>query len=197
MHHARLGEVRAWTLGGAPPLSLSQRQHGAHGRQASLGGRLTVSLCVAPRHPGSSDQLHSRSESFGSEDLVPSRDTSSLPRDASTSGRSALSRHECPPPRNGPLPPEGLQKRGAAPAHAGVRPCSTSPSSEMVTLEEFLAESSRGHLTPVSSQGLPPNLPSPQRDRRQRPRQQSHRKGWGSGWRSWGAEPAGMGVRNQ
>ncbi|ELK01136.1 Protein Daple [Pteropus alecto] len=100
------------------------------------------------RQCGSSDQLHSRSESFGSEDLVPSRDTTSLPRDASTSGRTSVSRHECPPPRNGPLPPEGLQKRGAAPPRAGVRPCSTSPSSEMVTLEEFLEESSRGHPTP-------------------------------------------------
>lgn len=116
-----------------------------------------MSLCVAsPRHPGSSDQLHGRSESFGSEDLVPCRDTTALPRDASTSGRTALGRHECPPPRNGPLPPEGLQKRGAAPPRAGVRPCSTSPSSEMVTLEEFLEESSRGPPTPVSAQASLP-----------------------------------------
>ncbi|XP_039739964.1 protein Daple [Pteropus medius] len=118
-------------------------------RPGSLESSRNASSDSSPLNlKGSSDQLHSRSESFGSEDLVPSRDTTSLPRDASTSGRTSVSRHECPPPRNGPLPPEGLQKRGAAPPRAGVRPCSTSPSSEMVTLEEFLEESSRGHPTP-------------------------------------------------
>ncbi|XP_025775165.1 protein Daple [Puma concolor] len=97
---------------------------------------------------GSSDQLHRRSESFSSEDLIPSRDTATLPRDASTTGRAALSRHECPLPRNGPLPQEGIQKRGAGQPHAGGRPSSASPSSEMVTLEEFLEESNRRSPTP-------------------------------------------------
>lgn len=111
-----------------------------------------MSLCPAP-HPGSSDQLHGRSESFSSEDLIPSRDTATLPRDASTTGRAALSRHECPPPRNGPLPQEGIQRRAAGQPHAGGRPCSASPSSEMVTLEEFLEESNRHSPTPVSGPG--------------------------------------------
>ncbi|XP_017650737.1 protein Daple isoform X2 [Nannospalax galili] len=100
---------------------------------------------------GSSDQLHSRSESFSSADLIPSRDSTTLSWDASTPGRSALSRHEYPLPRNGPLPQESIQKRVAAPLHTGVRPCSASPSNEMVTLEEFLEESncsSPTHDTP-------------------------------------------------
>ncbi|KAB0399368.1 hypothetical protein E2I00_017530, partial [Balaenoptera physalus] len=74
------------------------------------------------RQYGSSDQLHGRSESFSSEDLIPSRDTATLPRDASTPGRTALSRHEYPPPRNGPLPQEGARKRGAAQPHGGDAP---------------------------------------------------------------------------
>ncbi|XP_044085911.1 protein Daple isoform X1 [Neovison vison] len=97
---------------------------------------------------GSSDQLHGRSESFSSEDLIPSRDTAALPRDASTPGRTALGRHEYPLPWNGPLSQDGVQKRGTAQPHAGGRPCSPSPSSEMVTLEEFLEESNRSSPTP-------------------------------------------------
>ncbi|XP_036986112.2 protein Daple [Artibeus jamaicensis] len=96
---------------------------------------------------GSSDRLHGRAESFSSEDLVPSRDAAPPPRDASTPRRTALGRQEHPPPRNGPLAQEGVQKRGVAQPHAGVRPCA-SPSSEMVTLEEFLEESNRGSPGP-------------------------------------------------
>ncbi|XP_016834849.1 protein Daple isoform X1 [Cricetulus griseus] len=96
---------------------------------------------------GSSDRLHGRCESFGSSDLIPSRDTTTLSRDAGTPGRGILSRHEYPPLRNGPVPQENIQKRGAAPAHTGARPRSASPSSEMVTLEEFLEESNRGSPT--------------------------------------------------
>ncbi|XP_051006499.1 protein Daple [Acomys russatus] len=96
---------------------------------------------------GSSDYLHSRCESFSSTDLVPSRDPTTLSRDPSTPGRGIPSHHEYPPPRNGPVPQESIQKRGAAPARTGVRPRSASPSSEMVTLEEFLEESNRGSPT--------------------------------------------------
>ncbi|CAH6849102.1 Ccdc88c [Phodopus roborovskii] len=92
---------------------------------------------------GSSDRLHSRCDSFSSSDLIPSRDPSTLSRDASTPGRGILSRHEYPPLRNGPVPQENTQKRVAAPAHTGAQPRSASPSSEMVTLEEFLEESNR------------------------------------------------------
>ncbi|XP_052594750.1 protein Daple [Peromyscus californicus insignis] len=96
---------------------------------------------------GSSDRLHSRCESFSSADLIPSRDPSTLSRDAGTPGRGVLSRHEYPPLRNGPVPQDSVQKRGAAPAHTGGRSRSASPSSEMVTLEEFLEESNRGSPT--------------------------------------------------
>ncbi|XP_054423122.1 protein Daple [Pteronotus mesoamericanus] len=101
---------------------------------------------------GSSDRLHGRTESFSSEDLVPSRDTAPPPRDASTPGRAALGRQEYPPPRNGPLAQDGVQKRGVAQPQAGVRPCA-SPSNEMVTLEEFLEESNRGSPTPDTPSG--------------------------------------------
>nr|XP_012629385.1 protein Daple isoform X3 [Microcebus murinus] len=121
-------------------------------RPSSLESSRNTSSNSSPLNlKGSCDQLHGRSESFSSEDLIPSRDPATLPRDTSTPGRSALGRHEYPPPRNGPLPQEGAQKRGAAPSHAGLRPCSASPSSEMVTLEEFLEESNRSpptHDTP-------------------------------------------------
>ncbi|KAL1790173.1 Daple isoform X1 [Sigmodon hispidus] len=93
---------------------------------------------------GSSDRLHSRCESFSSSDLIPSRDPTTLSWDASTLGRGILSRHECPPLWNGPVPQENIQKKSGAPAHTGGRPRSASPSSEMVTLEEFLEESNRG-----------------------------------------------------
>ncbi|XP_069321327.1 protein Daple [Eulemur rufifrons] len=117
-------------------------------RPSSLESSRNTSSNSSPLNlKGSSDQLHGRSESFSSEDLIPSRDPATLPRDTSTPGRSTLGRHEYPPPRNGPLPQEGAQKRGAAPSHAGVRPCSASPSSEMVTLEEFLEESNRSSPT--------------------------------------------------
>ncbi|KAK1339428.1 hypothetical protein QTO34_020111 [Cnephaeus nilssonii] len=95
------------------------------------------------RQHGSSDPLHRRPESVSSEDLIPSRDTATLPRDAGAPGRTTLSRQEYLPPRNGPVPQECIQKRGVAQPQAWVRPCA-SPSREMVTLEEFLEESNRG-----------------------------------------------------
>ncbi|XP_053458637.1 protein Daple isoform X1 [Nycticebus coucang] len=128
-------------------LELSHRQYVS--RPSSLDSSRNTSNNSSPLNlKGSSDQLHGRSESFSSEDLIPSRDPATMPRDASTPGRSALGRHEYPPPRNGPVSQEGAQKRGAAPSHMGVRPCSASPSSEMVTLEEFLEESNRSSPTP-------------------------------------------------
>uniref|UniRef100_A0A8D0ULF9 Coiled-coil domain containing 88C n=1 Tax=Sus scrofa TaxID=9823 RepID=A0A8D0ULF9_PIG len=129
-----------------PSLELEFAHHRQYAsRPGSLESSRNASSDSSPLNlKGSSDQLHRRSESFSSEDLIPSRDT--VP--ASTPGRPALGRHEYPPPRNGPLPQEGVQKRGAALPHGGVRPCSASPSSEMVTLEEFLEESNRGSPSP-------------------------------------------------
>ncbi|XP_074091596.1 protein Daple isoform X2 [Macrotis lagotis] len=96
------------------------------------------------RQHGSSDRIHGRSESFGSEDLVPSRDVATLPRDIGLS-RSTLSvsRQEHPPSRNGSVPQESLPKNNPGQPHA-IRQSSASPGSEMVTLEEFLEESNRG-----------------------------------------------------
>ncbi|KAM6200910.1 protein Daple isoform 2-T2 [Rhynchocyon petersi] len=120
-------------------------------------GEPSLELDFNHRQYGSSDQLLGRSESFSSEDLIPSRDTATLPREASSLGRPTLSRHEYPPPRNGPLTQEGVQKRGPGQPLAGGRPCSASPSSEMVTLEEFLEESNRSsptHDTPTCRDDL-------------------------------------------
>ena len=148
MENPSLGEVCPG-FSGRVLLEVSGRQPGDHWRQK----RSDVCSVPPALTPGSSDQLHGRSESFSSEDLIPSRDTATLPRDASTPGRPALSRHEYPPLRNGPLPQEGVQKRSTAQPHGGARPCSTSPSSEMVTLEEFLEESNRDSPSPVSGPG--------------------------------------------
>ncbi|KAM8781278.1 protein Daple [Rhynchonycteris naso] len=132
-----------------PSLELEFANHRQHvSRPGSLESSQNASSGSSPLNlKGSSDQLHGRSESFSSEDLIPCRDTATLPRDASAPGRPALSHHEYLAPRNGPFPPEGIQKRGVAQPHARVRPCA-SPSSEMVTLEEFLEESNRGSPTP-------------------------------------------------
>nr|KAF6499353.1 coiled-coil domain containing 88C [Molossus molossus] len=132
-----------------PSLELEFTSHRQHvSRPGSLGSSRNASSDSSPLNlKGSSDQLHPRSDSFSSEDLIPSRDTGALPRDANTLGRPALGRHEYPPPRNGPLLQEDIQKRGVAQPQAGVQPCA-SLSSEMVTLEEFLQESNRDSPTP-------------------------------------------------
>ncbi|KAM5175674.1 protein Daple [Callospermophilus lateralis] len=141
-----------------PELQCPQpRQHAS--RPGSLeSSRNTSSNSSPPSLKGSSDQLHGRSESFSSEDLIPSRDPATLPREAGAPGRSALGRHENPLPRNGPLPQEGTQKRGTALPHTGMRPCSASPSSEMVTLEEFLEESNRSSPSHDAPPGCPDDL---------------------------------------
>ncbi|XP_006839636.1 PREDICTED: protein Daple [Chrysochloris asiatica] len=127
-----------------PSLELDFSNHRQYvSRPSSLESSRNASSNSSPLNlKGSSDQLHGRSESISSEDLIPSRDV------ASTPGRPTLSRHEYPPPRNGPLPQDGvLQRRVVAQPHAGGRPCSASPSREMVTLEEFLEESNRSSPT--------------------------------------------------
>ncbi|XP_042637419.1 protein Daple [Orycteropus afer afer] len=128
-----------------PSLELDLTNHRQHvSRPSSLESSRNASSSSSPLNlKGSSDQLPGRSESFSSEDLIPSRDTAPLPSEPSGLGRHTVGRHEYPPPRNGPVPQEGVQRRGAAQPHAAGRPCSASPSSEMVTLEEFLEESSR------------------------------------------------------
>ncbi|XP_043836525.1 protein Daple-like, partial [Dromiciops gliroides] len=122
----------------------NHRQHVS--RPHSLESSRTASGNSSPLNlKGSCDRIHGRSESFGSEDLVPSRDVATLPRDVALSRSVALSvsRQEHPPPRNGPIPQESLQKNNPGQPHA-TRQSSASPGSEMVTLEEFLEESNRG-----------------------------------------------------
>ncbi|KAL0612002.1 LOW QUALITY PROTEIN: Protein Daple [Plecturocebus cupreus] len=93
---------------------------------------------------GSSEQLHGRSESFSSEDLIPSRDLATLSREASAPGLNTLGHHEYLLPRNGPVPQE---EEGHSPSTRSAFPSSASPRSEMVTLEEFLEESNRSSPT--------------------------------------------------
>ncbi|KAM7165442.1 protein Daple isoform 1-T1 [Macrochelys suwanniensis] len=99
---------------------------------------------------GSSDRIHGRSESFSSEDMVPSRDTSALPRDShichSTSAiLSSNNRQDPSIHRNGSISYDIPQRSN--PTHAG-RQRSASPGSDMVTLEEFLEETNK--LSPPS-----------------------------------------------
>ncbi|XP_068942101.1 protein Daple isoform X2 [Petaurus breviceps papuanus] len=131
---------------------INHRQHVS--RPHSLESSRTASGNSSPLNlKGSSDRIHGRLESFGSEDLVPSRDVATLPRDVASS-RSALSvsRQEHPPSRNGSGPPESLQKNNTGQPHT-ARQSSGSPGSEMVTLEEFLEESNRGSPSNDTSTG--------------------------------------------
>ncbi|XP_067403179.1 protein Daple isoform X2 [Emydura macquarii macquarii] len=96
---------------------------------------------------GSSDRIHGRSESFSSEDMVPSRDTPGLPRDSyicrstsailSTNNRQDPSFH-----RNGLISYDIPQRSNPTQSYVGKQR-SASPGSEMVTLEEFLEESNK------------------------------------------------------
>ncbi|XP_069493540.1 protein Daple isoform X2 [Ambystoma mexicanum] len=95
---------------------------------------------------GSADHLNGRSESFSSEDVGPSREASTLPRDSclyrsSSAMLDSSGRLDTSLPRNGLMAYDTPQK-------PKTRPAIVSPDSEMVTLEEFLEESNR--LSPPS-----------------------------------------------
>uniref|UniRef100_A0A8C3RTN3 Coiled-coil domain containing 88C n=1 Tax=Chelydra serpentina TaxID=8475 RepID=A0A8C3RTN3_CHESE len=101
---------------------------------------------------GSSDRIHGRSESFSSEDMMPSRDTSALPRDShichSTSAiLSSNNRQDPSVHRNGSISYDIPQRSNPTQSYAG-RQRSASPGSDMVTLEEFLEETNK--LSPPS-----------------------------------------------
>ncbi|XP_009876272.1 PREDICTED: protein Daple, partial [Apaloderma vittatum] len=101
---------------------------------------------------GSLDHIHGRTESLSSEDTVPSREASALPRDPyplhSTSAiLSPGSRHEASSHRTSLISYDTPQKSTLSQSYVG-RQRSASPGSEMVTLEEFLEESNR--LSPPS-----------------------------------------------
>ncbi|XP_072481627.1 protein Daple isoform X2 [Notamacropus eugenii] len=136
-----------------PDLEITNhRQHVS--RPHSLESSQTTSGNSSPLNlKGSSDRIHGRLESFVSEDLVPSRDVATLPRDVALSRSTlSLSRQEHPPPRNGSVPQDSLQKNNPGQPHA-IRQSSASPGSEMVTLEEFLEESNRGSPSDDTSTG--------------------------------------------
>uniref|UniRef100_A0A8B9C1J9 Coiled-coil domain containing 88C n=1 Tax=Anser brachyrhynchus TaxID=132585 RepID=A0A8B9C1J9_9AVES len=101
---------------------------------------------------GSLDHIHGRTESLSSEDMVPSREAPALLRDnypyhSASAVLGPSNRHESSFHRNGLLSHDVPQKSAPSQSYAG-RQRSASPGSEMVTLEEFLEESSR--LSPPS-----------------------------------------------
>uniref|UniRef100_A0A8B9C1I2 Coiled-coil domain containing 88C n=1 Tax=Anser brachyrhynchus TaxID=132585 RepID=A0A8B9C1I2_9AVES len=104
------------------------------------------------RPKGSLDHIHGRTESLSSEDMVPSREAPALLRDnypyhSASAVLGPSNRHESSFHRNGLLSHDVPQKSAPSQSYAG-RQRSASPGSEMVTLEEFLEESSR--LSPPS-----------------------------------------------
>ncbi|XP_066854356.1 protein Daple isoform X2 [Anser cygnoides] len=107
---------------------------------------------ASTRQHGSLDHIHGRTESLSSEDMVPSREAPALLRDnypyhSASAVLGPSNRHESSFHRNGLLSHDVPQKSAPSQSYAG-RQRSASPGSEMVTLEEFLEESSR--LSPPS-----------------------------------------------
>lgn len=107
---------------------------------------------------GSSSYPPVRTESMSSEDLVPTKDSATLPRDCYAVRSSSTlmvpgGKLEIPSNRNSVVSYNQSEKR--PPSRAQSRPRSGSPGSEMVSLEEFLEESNRQS---------PPTEPSSNRD---------------------------------
>uniref|UniRef100_A0A8D0H1L4 Uncharacterized protein n=1 Tax=Sphenodon punctatus TaxID=8508 RepID=A0A8D0H1L4_SPHPU len=134
-------------------VELPSRAHGrcVVSRPNSLESSRNASNSSSPLSlKGSLDQIHGRSESLGSEDMVPSRDTTALSRDSqfchSSSVVLASIRQDLSPNRNGLLSYD-MPQSNPVQFHPG-RLQTASPGSEMVTLEEFLKESNR--LSPPS-----------------------------------------------
>ncbi|XP_035183295.1 protein Daple isoform X2 [Oxyura jamaicensis] len=107
---------------------------------------------ASTRQHGSLDHIHGRTESLSSEDMVPSREAPALLRDnypyhSTSAVLGPSNRHESSFHRNGLLSHDVPQRSAPSQSYTG-RQRSASPGSEMVTLEEFLEESSR--LSPPS-----------------------------------------------
>ncbi|KAM5129304.1 LOW QUALITY PROTEIN: protein Daple [Mantella aurantiaca] len=105
---------------------------------------------------GSSVYPPVRSESMSSEDLVPTKDPATLPRDSyatrstSTTPTVPGGKLEVPSNRNSVVSSYNASEK-RPPSRAQSRPRSGSPGSEMVTLEEFLEESN--HHSPTTRPG--------------------------------------------
>uniref|UniRef100_A0A8B9ZTH5 Coiled-coil domain containing 88C n=1 Tax=Anas zonorhyncha TaxID=75864 RepID=A0A8B9ZTH5_9AVES len=129
----------------------STRQHVS--RPNSLESSRNASSSSSPLNlKGSLDHIHGRTESLSSEDMVPSREAPALLRDnypyhSASAVLGPSNRHESSFHRNGLLSHDAPQKSAPSQSYTG-RQRSASPGSEMVTLEEFLEESSR--LSPPS-----------------------------------------------
>ncbi|XP_068110682.1 protein Daple isoform X2 [Hyperolius riggenbachi] len=108
-------------------------------RPHSLENSRNPSTSSSPLTPrGSSSFPPARSESISSEDLVPTKDIGTFPRD-SIAGRTSGKPEPPPSNRNSLISYSQAEKR--PPSRTQPRPRSGSPGSEMVTLEEFLEES--------------------------------------------------------
>ncbi|XP_027315049.3 protein Daple isoform X1 [Anas platyrhynchos] len=129
----------------------STRQHVS--RPNSLESSRNASSSSSPLNlKGSLDHIHGRTESLSSEDMVPSREAPALLRDnypyhSASAVLGPSNRPESSFHRNGLLSHDAPQKSAPSQSYTG-RQRSASPGSEMVTLEEFLEESSR--LSPPS-----------------------------------------------
>ncbi|KAG8449048.1 hypothetical protein GDO86_015922 [Hymenochirus boettgeri] len=139
---SRASSVSAIHLTAVPSI---KHQHMTRSKGYHLDDNLSERLQEADsnkRGPfGSSGFITSRTESLSSEDMIPTKDTATLPRDSPLyranatmqgSGKTSVNRnslHLYDYPDN------------RIPSHTQVRPRAESPGSEMVTLEEFLEES--------------------------------------------------------
>ncbi|KAM6274906.1 protein Daple [Porphyrio hochstetteri] len=129
----------------------STRQHVS--RPNSLESSRNASSSSSPLNlKGSLDHIHGRTESLSSEDMVPSREAPALLQDtypfhSPSAILSPSSRHESSFHKNGLISYDVPQKSAPSQSYAS-RQRSSSPGSEMVTLEEFLEESNR--LSPPS-----------------------------------------------
>ncbi|KAM4690163.1 protein Daple [Rhinophrynus dorsalis] len=114
-------------------------------RPSSLESNQSASNSSSPLNvKGSSSCLSGRTESMSSEDMVPTKDTATLPRvsflyRSSPSMLGTANKPESSVNRNSLVSFDNSEKRTLS--HTQARPRAGSPGSEMVTLEEFLEES--------------------------------------------------------
>ncbi|XP_061467950.1 protein Daple isoform X2 [Rhineura floridana] len=134
-----------------PEVELSKRQHIS--RPNSLENSENASTSSSPLNvKGSFDHIHGRSDSLSSEETVLNKDMPGSSRDGlfcptSSAIGSSNAKHNTSLTRNSMFPYDIPQKSNQASVHS-IRHRSTSPGSELVTLEEFLNESNR--LSPLN-----------------------------------------------
>ncbi|XP_027315051.3 protein Daple isoform X2 [Anas platyrhynchos] len=134
------------------PISRLQSRPKGYNSEDNLSEQSPEVEFASTRQHGSLDHIHGRTESLSSEDMVPSREAPALLRDnypyhSASAVLGPSNRPESSFHRNGLLSHDAPQKSAPSQSYTG-RQRSASPGSEMVTLEEFLEESSR--LSPPS-----------------------------------------------